>query len=397
MRHVGSWVLFIAAAMLFGEDSAAALFTVLNLSDTGAGSLRDAITQANAVVGVDTIQFQPGLAGTISLASPLPHLAEDVTIVGPGAGVVTISGSSATNVMIVDIGVAASVSGLTIADGALGGGAGINNAGTLTVDRCVFANNHAPGDGGGISNYFGSLTVTNSTFTGNSAGNIGGGIYNGGIATIVNSTFTGNQAGNRGGGIENTGTATISFSTFRGNGAVNSGGNIGSPRTLHIKNSIAADSTASGDCFIGGGAFAEGVNFDTDGTCTDLIDDFTTVTSAMLNLGPLALNAPGQTPTHALLMGSVAIDAAVDCTDRDGNTVAADQRGLARPVRTACDVGAYEYVPAIVNPVPTLSALALASLALFLGGAAVAWGRRGITGRGERNEWGEEERMGSEL
>jgi hypothetical protein len=68
-----------------------------------------------------------------------------------------------------------------------------------------------------------------------------------------------------------------------------------------------------------------GANLDTDGSCG--ITNFTQVTSAQLNLGPLALNAPGTTETLALLLGSVAINAAPDCTDVLGNPVTTDQRG----------------------------------------------------------------------
>jgi len=85
---------------------------------------------------------------------------------------------------------------------------------------------------------------------------------------------------------------------------------------------------------------ALGVNFDTDGTCPD----FTHVT-AMLNLGPLALSAPGTTQTHALSSGSVAIDSVTLCTDIAENMVTADQRGVSRPQGIACDAGAYEAKP----------------------------------------------------
>jgi hypothetical protein len=69
------------------------------------------------------------------------------------------------------------------------------------------------------------------------------------------------------------------------------------------------------------------------------------VTPAQLNLGPLQLNLPGTTPTHALLTGSVAINAVTDCTDLQAPTpqpVTTDQRGVSRPQAGVCDVGAYE-------------------------------------------------------
>src|SRR5207302_4062131 len=66
------------------------VFTVTTLNDAGTGSLRDAIVQSNASPGADIIDFQAGLTGTISLLSALPTIADDVTINGPGPGLMTI-------------------------------------------------------------------------------------------------------------------------------------------------------------------------------------------------------------------------------------------------------------------------------------------------------------------
>ena len=57
-------------------------------------------------------------------------------------------------------------------------------------------------------------------------------------------------------------------------------------------------------------------------------------------LFPLADNG-GDTWTHALMFFSPAIDAG-SCTDSDGITVTVDQRRVARPIGTTCDIGAYE-------------------------------------------------------
>src|SRR5262245_50462290 len=66
-------------------------FTVQNLNDSGPGSLRAAITAANAHPNADLIKFANGLTGTIHLASQL-SITEDLTINGPGAGSVTVNG-----------------------------------------------------------------------------------------------------------------------------------------------------------------------------------------------------------------------------------------------------------------------------------------------------------------
>src|SRR5579863_7106354 len=53
-------------------------FTVGNLDDSGPGSLRAAITEANTAVGSPTIDF--AVSGTITLASALPAISNQVTI-----------------------------------------------------------------------------------------------------------------------------------------------------------------------------------------------------------------------------------------------------------------------------------------------------------------------------
>jgi hypothetical protein len=59
------------------------------------------------------------------------------------------------------------------------------------------------------------------------------------------------------------------------------------------------------------------------------------------------------TMTHALFVGSPAIDAA-ECTDIEDNPVTTDQRGISRPVGSDCDIGAYEgfiYPQEAINPI----------------------------------------------
>src|SRR5262249_50975323 len=80
------------------EDRAVpSTFTVTNLSDHDPGSLRAAILAANANPGADTIQFAHGLHGTIPLASEVA-ITQDLTIHGPGANQVTVSGGGTTRV-----------------------------------------------------------------------------------------------------------------------------------------------------------------------------------------------------------------------------------------------------------------------------------------------------------
>ena len=91
-------IVFIAAGVR------ASTFTVSNLSDSGAGSLRQAILDANANGNSgntpDEIHVQNGLApGTITLLSPLPAVTEAVRIIndGTGSGRIELNGLGTRN------------------------------------------------------------------------------------------------------------------------------------------------------------------------------------------------------------------------------------------------------------------------------------------------------------
>src|SRR5262245_9602451 len=233
-------------------------FTVLNLNDGGAGSLRAEVAAAHANLDADLIRFADGRRGTLSLASQL-SITEDLAIDGPSASSITVSGGGTTRVFRLSGGTTdVTLVGLTVAHGLAGRGAGIDHAGgSLAVSDCVFSDNWAVGGtgvtalGGGIFNGAGStLAVRDTTFTGNQAvgGDGGGGaggygvgaaIENQGTATVEHSTFAGNLARGGpgtsggsgvdgfgiGGAISNkhAGTLFVRASTFTGNQAI--GGN----------------------------------------------------------------------------------------------------------------------------------------------------------------------------
>ena len=84
-------LVLVLGLMLFVGSAKAATYTVTNTSDAGAGSLRQAITDANSNAGADTISFNIAGVGphTIAPTSALPNVADQVTIDGftqPGAG-----------------------------------------------------------------------------------------------------------------------------------------------------------------------------------------------------------------------------------------------------------------------------------------------------------------------
>ena len=198
--------------------------TVTNNLDSGAGSLRADIAAAH---NGDTIVFAPSLDGqTITLTSGELLIRKNLTIAGPGAGELTVSGNNASRVFeVTKTPNSVTLSGLTISNGVangvgqLSGGGGILNHGTLTVSGGTLSGNSAA-QGGGIFND-GTLTVSNSTLTGNSA-SYGGGINNQGTLTVSGSTLSGNVATSAGGGIYNyaTGTATVkNSSSITGNTA----------------------------------------------------------------------------------------------------------------------------------------------------------------------------------
>lgn len=101
IRSIAIFCAVLILAVSSVQMANAATFTVSNLSDSGAGSLRDAITAANAAPGADTINFTTG-AGTINLLTPLPAITDTVTINAGATPTVELdgSGTSATSASI---------------------------------------------------------------------------------------------------------------------------------------------------------------------------------------------------------------------------------------------------------------------------------------------------------
>ena len=209
-------------------------FAVLNLADSGAGSLRAAITAANANPGADEIDFARGLKGTVVLTSGELAISDDVHIDGPGASRIAVSGNDASRVFKIEAGADVGIDGLTITHGRadrLGGG--IWNLGTLTLSNAVVSDNEAVGlpgatptvdaMGGGILNN-GVLAVSRTLFAGNRS--TGGD----GVPGGPGSTGLGGAIMSAGAGPGAPATATISDSAFLDNRAV--GGTAGAGATF---------------------------------------------------------------------------------------------------------------------------------------------------------------------
>jgi hypothetical protein len=252
----------LVAVVVFGLPSVvnAAAFIVSNTNDSGPGSLRRAITRANNNSGADTIFFVSGVSGKIILTSGQLLIRDDLTISGPGAGVLAVSGNQSSRVFEVESGATVAMTGLTITEGRIPadveeGGGGVRNFGTLTISDSVVSDNRTTSfdnsSGGGIQNS-GSLTVTNSLVTRNQAERFGGGIASGpspsSSLTLVNTRVIGNIAGEAGGGITG-GPLLIENSIIKENFASEVGG-INANGSLTIRGSEI--SRNSGEVFAGG-------------------------------------------------------------------------------------------------------------------------------------------------
>jgi predicted outer membrane repeat protein len=339
------------------DRSLPSTFLVMNLADSGAGSLRQAVLDANAKPGPDVIRFARGLNGTIALTSGELDLEGSVAIDGPGADRLAVSGSGHSRVFSVGPGAVARLSGLTITGGnAAKFGGGILNAGTLTLTAVAVSGNTAfqvsatdfEFGGGGISNT-GTLTIfhsqiSNNTLVGtdpptastNAITSGGGGINNDGpsaVLAVYNSTLSSNTADDAGGlrnsdgavltfvgnvVANNTATETVdggiggsdatsafvAFSLFQGNRVLGhsidggTGGGLGSEAT---------DTTVVGCTFVGNSAatFGGGINAFGGGTLT-ISDSLIVDNSATFGGGLSNLFGSSVVLDNTLLIGNTA-------------------------------------------------------------------------------------------
>lgn len=378
-----------------------AVFTVTNLADTGVGTLRQAVLDAEATTEADTIKFATNLTGTIKLSA-----VGDTSDIGPAAfGVntpITIDGlngaagitiardSLAANMRLFNVGSAGSLTlqGVTLSNGVARGvfsetnetgkglGGAIYSEGTVTVRGSSFVGNDAVGANGvpaelpdpeeaevGDEEAEEEPPTVGSTDSGNGEG---GAIYNnGGTLTVQGSTFSGNRAmagtpatggesgDGRGGAIFNrNGTVTVQSSTLTENRADQGGRQIFSladveAATLTINASILGQSDADFSDLVAAAANG-GTSTATGGT--NLIRsaagfDGTLTLNADPLLGPLANNG-GPTKTHLPQEGSPVLDVGVD-----SNGQATDQRGagFARTSNRKADLGSVEVQVAVVR------------------------------------------------
>jgi hypothetical protein len=272
--HASTWSQLLILPLLCAISVFGATITVTNTNDSGPGSLRQAV--ADSASG-DTITFS--VRGTITvlttlqIGSPQP---KTLTISGPGATVLSISGGDLVPTLVVQplsdsAAITLTISGLTIEHGSSVLGAGIANIGNLTLNRCRVTTNNTtiPGGnilGGGIAN-LGTLTL-NDTVVGFNAATLAGGIYNIGTLTLNSSTVVSNTAFGdslsvgAGGGIYNAGNGrlTLNNSTLENNdvytsanGGLNEGVGYGGgifneqQGTVTLTNSTVSNNEGGGD------------------------------------------------------------------------------------------------------------------------------------------------------
>jgi hypothetical protein len=226
----------------------AATFTVTNLGDAGAGSLRDAIQQANAAAGDDAIVFQPSLGGTLHLTGGELAITDSVSIAGPGAGRVTIDANGngrafhLVNANGADKTYAISglsVTGAAIHDGNDDSGGGVYYAADsihadIRLSDMVFDDNMAARQGGAIAVNGANLTLTQVFMTNNRVEGgfqpSGGALFFGrGLVRIERCRIVGNSAELNGGGMRLSSpgvNAVIVDTLIQGNTATHTGGGI---------------------------------------------------------------------------------------------------------------------------------------------------------------------------
>ncbi len=326
-----AWLLLLLLVMP-GGAAFAATFTVSNLNNSGSGSLRQAITDANNNgTGADTIAFQAGLTGTINVTSSLPTFTGATTVNGPGPTVLTVNGGSFT-IFSVASGINLQMSGLRVTGGAVS--SGFNAAhldvggGTATISNSAFEN-----AGGAAVASFIAITLTNVTIA--NAANIG--LFNGRAATLTNVTISGTT----GFAIDQASGVTVSTTLTNCTLASNAGGITVNLRpaeshTITLRNNIFSNTGSDIRITQSGGPALNlvslGDNIFSDATLSP------TAAGDLINTDPLLDildDYGGSTRTMALRPGSPAINA--------GNATGApttDQRGFARVGAT--DIGAFE-------------------------------------------------------
>ncbi|MEP7288177.1 MAG: choice-of-anchor Q domain-containing protein [Chloroflexota bacterium] len=363
------------------------ILVVNKLADTNDGvcsvsdcSLREAVlTAPDGAV----INFAAGLTGIIILGDQIT-INQNITINGPGATILTISGNNSSRIFYINTHIFVHINGLTFINGVSKnypslGGAIYDTGYDLTITDCIFHDDKASDVGGAIASDGGFLSIIESVFYNNSSNNYGGAIYSHANTGIIkNNTFYNNSSNRSGGAIAIISLSgysipfPISNNTFNDNKAVGGGaiyaftdftggawplavndtivGNQGGVFGVTLQNSIIAYNTGWNCDTVRDGGHNLQYPGNGCGAAIPILDP---------KVSPLQDNG-GSTQTMALQPGSPAIDTgdSAICAAAPVNNL--DQRGVARPIDggsglgSICDIGAYE-APAGTSLNPTFT------------------------------------------
>jgi len=271
--------LTLAAWNIFPPNEANAptsTWIVTKIIDTDDGvcnadcSLREAVAATNADVNPSLITFDPIVFSssqtiTLLLGQLAVNNGRQVTIAGPSADLLTISGNNSSRIFRFKSEANVNLSGVRLTNGnGVGEGFGNNEGGAiyvegngqgtqLTITNSVFTGNHADVGGALRINGLSNVSISDSNISGNSAiGNPGGGgVYAyGSNLTLQGCTVSNNIANYQSGfygavGAAGSGSLTISDSVIDGNSSTNTGG-IGIGVSATIANTTVSNNSNTG-------------------------------------------------------------------------------------------------------------------------------------------------------
>lgn len=401
--RINLYILTGVFVALLSLNVQAATYTVSNTANSGSGSLRQAVADANATTTDDMIAFSimAGDSGcdvsgvcTITLTSGEISIATSavgggLTILNSsGPGKLVISGNMSSRVLAVNLNTNFILDGVTITLGNNGGF--FNSNGNATIQNSIFTQNTGTyaivsintgtntlnvincsivGNAGGINGnnqvtFGGRLNIIRSTISGNTGTDGGGVRFDGDVANIVNSTISGNMSPNGGGLYAIRGSFNITNTTITNNNATgplspSGGGGVSIfmsgvfPRNTIIAGNISAAGTPDINFqnSMAGVLNSNGTNLFGNITNTGqhaLGCGATNICGQPARVAPLG-NYGGLIQTHALLPDSPAINAGNNCVVTAGGcgagdpsvAIATDQRGFTR--RGNVDIGAFEF------------------------------------------------------
>ena len=288
----------------------AATFTVTNNGDSGSGSLRQAVLDANSAAGADTIEFVFVFPGTqlIILSTGELSVTGPLIINGDPVRSIVVHGNNNSRIFNIAQNAPVTINYLNLTAGRVtnDNGGAIHTMSALSMFNCsLYTNTATNGQGGAIYMGEGPQLLRNVTVSGNTATLAGGGLY----ADNFNSTVL----------IQDS---TVAFNSTSGSG----GGILNFQGTVTLKNSIVAQNTATQqhpDYSLGFTSQGFNIIGNTSGATITNIQG-TDMTNTNPNLLPLAFNG-GATRTHAFLRNSAPVD-----RGDPGRIGTTDQRGAIR-------------------------------------------------------------------